>query len=261
MDRLFVFIIHNDIWIYILCILGAIWYLSELLRARRNLRGAMFGLERERGQSLQRRAAALFVFFVAIILFVTYVNLQVAPTLPADLLKPPTPTPNIFATPFSSPAIPGQVEAPGAPTLDVAPTVTLPGNLATMDSSVSDSLTNVPIEEATEIVLPDISIGNCAPELTITTPPSGITVTGSVTFFGTVNPEELGFFDLNIYGPATEGRWFSLFEVLKREPIVDGILTTVDFLEWQAGTYIVRLTATTLEGVDAGQCAIQLTLE
>ena len=94
MDRIYVFIIRNDVWIYILSILGLVWYLSELWRARGLLRGAMFGLERERGQRLQSRALILVILCTSIIALVTYVNLQVAPTLPAELLKPPTPMPN-----------------------------------------------------------------------------------------------------------------------------------------------------------------------
>ncbi len=34
---------------------------------------------------------------------VFFVNSRIAPTLPPELLKPPTPTPNIFSTPLSSP--------------------------------------------------------------------------------------------------------------------------------------------------------------
>ena len=102
MDRLYVFLIRNDIWIYILSAIGLIWYLTEYWRSRRILRSAIFGLEKEKGGRIRQRALSLVVLFLGIIAIVTYVNLSIAPTLPVELLKPPTPTPNIFSTPLSN---------------------------------------------------------------------------------------------------------------------------------------------------------------
>ncbi|MCA9998520.1 MAG: hypothetical protein KDE56_22310, partial [Anaerolineales bacterium] len=63
MDAFYVFIIHNDVWIYILCALGLFWYGSELVRALGILRRAMFGLERETGTRLRNNA----LFFIALL--------------------------------------------------------------------------------------------------------------------------------------------------------------------------------------------------
>ncbi|UCC54503.1 MAG: hypothetical protein JSV68_11165, partial [Anaerolineaceae bacterium] len=60
MDGLLVFLIHNDVWIYILSALGLFWYATELWRAQRNLRSAVFSLERERGARM-RNNALLFI--------------------------------------------------------------------------------------------------------------------------------------------------------------------------------------------------------
>lgn len=260
MDRLFVFVIRNDIWIYVLSFLGLIWYLGELIRARRFLRSAIFGLERERGQRMQRRAALFVVLFSSIIALVTYVNLQVAPTLPDDLLRPPTPTPNIFATPFSSPALQGDSQVNGTSTLAVAPTVTLPNS--NFDAGLPALTPGVtPQIEETETRLPNIDIGNCSTDIAITAPPSGVSVGGNVTIFGTVNPQDLEFYDLEIYGPSTEGRWISVFEDIQTEPVIDDILATVDFQGLESGEYFVRLAATATNGEVAGHCAIQISLE
>jgi hypothetical protein len=261
MDRLYVFLIRNDIWIYILCFLGLIWYLVEFVRARRLLRGAMFGLERERGQRMQNRAAIIVFLFLSIIAFVTFVNLQVAPTLPDNLLKPPTPTPNIFSTPLSSPF--PQVAPEISPTADlaIAPTVTL-ANQVTRDAEDSATLPDqTPEGQPIENLLPDVEIGNCAAEINISAPPSGVSISGEVSIFGTANPEDFGYYDLEIFGPATGERWITIFDVLQREPIIDDILATVDFAGLEAGSYLLRLSVADNEGIGTGQCTIQLEVE
>ena len=45
------FAVRNYVWIYFLCLLGVIWYLAELRRARRVLGQARFSLEFETGIS------------------------------------------------------------------------------------------------------------------------------------------------------------------------------------------------------------------
>jgi hypothetical protein len=261
MDRLYVFIIHNDIWIYLLCILGLVWYLAELVRARRLLRSAMFGLERERGQRMQNRAALLVLFFVSIITLVAYVNLQVAPTLPAELLKPPTPTPNIFSTPFSSPIPQGGSEGVSTATLSIAPTVTLANDQEGNAVGTTESSGESPSAASTESALPDVEIGDCDPEVAISAPPSGVSISGEVAIFGTANTDNFGYYDIEIFGPATGGRWISIFDALRREPLIDGILATIDVAGLESGSYLLRLVVTNIEGVGAGQCVIQVEVE
>ena len=80
MNRFYVFILRNDVWIYIIAALGLLWYINEYVQSRRLLKRAMFGLERERGTRM-RNNALLFMFILGgIIAFVYYVNNQVAPT-------------------------------------------------------------------------------------------------------------------------------------------------------------------------------------
>jgi hypothetical protein len=261
MDRLYVFIIHNDIWIYLLCILGLVWYLAELVRARRLLRGAMFGLERERGQRIQNRAALLILFFVSVIAFVAYVNLQVAQTLPEELLKPPTPTPNIFSTPLSSPIPQGGSEGVPTATLAIAPTVTLASDQEGNAVGATESPGESPPAVSTESSLPDVEVGECAPDVAISAPPSGVSISGEVAIFGTANPANFDYYDIEIVGPATGSRWISIFDALRREPLIDGILATIDVAGLESGSYLLRLVVTNTEGIGAGQCVIQVEVE
>ncbi|MGB3714118.1 MAG: hypothetical protein WA996_06780 [Candidatus Promineifilaceae bacterium] len=261
MDRLYVFIIRNDIWIYLLCILGLVWYLAELVRARRLLRSAMFGLERERGQRMQNRAALLLLFFVSVIALVAYVNLQIAQTLPTELLKPPTPTPNIFSTPLSSPIPQGGSEGASTATLAIAPTVTLVSDVQGNGVGVNDSPGDSPTEVSTETAFPDVVIGDCVPDVAISAPPSGVSISGEVAIFGTANPDNFGYYDIEILGPATGGRWISIFDALRREPLIDDILATIDVAGLENGSYLLRLLVMNTESVEAGQCIIQVEVE
>ncbi len=260
MERLYVFLIRNDVWIYILCGLGLTWYMAELWRARRILRGAMFGLEKERGRQMQQTALTFIVFFAAVIGLVTYVNSQVAPTLPQELLKPPTPTPNVFATPLSSPtSIGGEATA----TFAVAPTVTLrspdessepPAGLGTIPAEPEET----PAETATA-TLP-AQAGGCNPGVEITAPPNGITATGIVTFFGTATSTNFAALDLEVYGPETDGGWLSLLGQPATSPVLDGILGRADFTNWAPGDYLVRLRLLDDQGGTASQCIIQISV-
>ncbi|HZD10004.1 MAG TPA: hypothetical protein VE553_01585, partial [Candidatus Binatia bacterium] len=126
MDRVYLFLIRNDVWIYIICGLGLLWYLNELIRSQGAVRRAMFGLERE--TALRTRNAALFfsVIFLGIAGAVIYVNTEVRPTLAPELLRPPTPTVNGGFVTTISPAE-NATTVPASPTSPIAPTVTLSG--------------------------------------------------------------------------------------------------------------------------------------
>lgn len=247
MESLYVFLIRNDVWIYILAGLGLFWYLSQLWQARRALRSAMFGLERERGQARQRTALTFIVTLAAIIGGVVYVNREIAPTLPPELLRPPTPTPDIFATVLSSPIPPGGIGAATA-TLNLAPTVTLPGQ-------GPPPAIGTPV--ATAAPTPDVTIGGCNPAIAITAPPNGVTVSGPVTFFGTASADGFTAFDLEVNGPNTGGEWISVLERPGTQPIFDNILGATDVSPWPPGDYVFRLVVTAT-GETAGECAILL---
>ncbi|MGH2536614.1 MAG: hypothetical protein ACRDHL_04390 [Candidatus Promineifilaceae bacterium] len=264
MDRIYVFLIRNDVWLYIICFLGAIWYASQLAQARRRLRGAVFGLERERGQRLLRSSLAFVTFFLALATAVLYLNFRVAPGLPADLLSRPTPTPNPFLTPRPSLA-PGETTQPpattGQATLEVAPTVTLQGQPAAAPAETEASNPAPAGEDEPDSVgTPPAALGECGPLLAITSPPSGVTASGRVTFFGTAAIEGQSSYNLETQGPHTEGAWRSLFDSGDGGQVENAILGTADFSGWLFGDYVVRLVARDAQGEPLAECAIALEL-
>jgi hypothetical protein len=258
MERVFIFLIRNDVWIYIVCTLGLFWYISDFIRAQRSLRSAIFGLERERGK--QKRSTALFftAFFATILGTILFVNQRIAPTLPEELLKPPTPTPNPLSTPLSRPS-PVGTPPTARPfiTPDLAPTVTLQGQ------GTQGDFDPVPAEEPTltpTVYVPPTPFVDCTPDLNFTEPRDGASVRGNISFYGTAETENFGSYILETNGPQTNGQWASLLGREINNPVREGFLGNVNLSMWGSGPYLVRLTTLDIEGNIIGQCVIQVTL-
>jgi hypothetical protein len=257
MDRVFIFLIHNDIWIYIISALGLFWYTSDFIRAQRGLRSAIFGLERERGKQKRNTALFFMAFFGGLIATVFFVNQRIAPTLPQELLKPPTPTPNPLNTPLSRPS-PMGTPATARPivTPNLAPTVTLQGE-------GGGDFDPVPAEEATLTptpYIPPTPFIACTADLNISDPADGAAVRGNISFYGTAETENFGAYLLETNGPQTNGQWASLLGRQIRTPVREGFLGNVNLSMWGSGPYLIRLTALDIEDNITGQCVIQVTL-
>lgn len=262
LDRLYIFIVRNDVWIYILSVFGLIWYVTELWRARNILRRAMFGLERETGLRMRNNALFFIVLFLTVIGSVTYVNRSVAPTLPQEMLRPPTPTPDIFATPLVSPTpLTEMVEqAPATLALDLAPTVTLPGQAPVPGAEeAADGTPVVPVSTPTPETPPTPFVG-CTVDLNISQPRNGAAVTSELDVFGTADTPNLQYFTLEINGPETEGVWASLLGRTIDQPVRDSFLGSASLSQWEPGPYLLRLTAVDAGDNTTGQCVIQVTL-
>jgi len=263
MERLYIFFIRNDIWIYILCFLGLVWYSGELLRATRALRRAMFGLERETALRARNSALIFVLMFAGIVGIVAFVNVRIAPTLPAELLKPPTPTPDPFSLPL--PAIPGgSATAALSPTAPIAPTVTLPVQGAEPGPVIpTTSFTSTAaIATVNPIVLPTetVVVAGCSSTVNVTDPRDGDTVVGNVSFFGSANIPSFAYFELDIRGPQTNDRWASLLGRRIPQRVEDGLLATADLAAWAPGEYEVRLSSTNDQGRITNQCVFMITL-
>ena len=266
MEPIYVFLILNDVWIYILSVLGLFWFINEFVRSRRILRRAMFGLERERGGYLRNNSLAFIILFATIIGIVYYVNNQVRPTLSEELFKPPTPTPDIFATPLSSPTSLSTSEArPPSPTVELVPTITLPSQSGGAPPPVVTSEGDAP-PTAEPINTPRPTgptvtpfIG-CNVDLNISEPRNGAAVSGLITFSGTADFADFLSYELAANGPETDGQWASLLGRSIEQPVREGLLGTVNLSQWTSGPYLIRLTAINTSQSPIGQCVIQVTL-
>lgn len=261
MDRIYLFFIRNDVWIYIVSILGLFWYLTEFVRATRTLRRAMFNLERETATAARNHALGFVIFFSVVIGLVFYVNRYIAPDLPEQLLIPATPTPDIFLTPLSPPTPIGTAIAEGFPNPGpvLAPTVTLPA-LPGIDASTPITDTTTSGTEAA----PDASptpFEACIPELNITEPLNGSVVFQRAVFRGTANTGELHQYVIELNGPQTVGTWAPISQSPLDQPIINDDLGQADLSQYQPGPYRVRMRALDAGGLELGQCVIQITLD
>lgn len=255
MERLYLFLIRNDVWIYIVCGLGLLWYVTEFIRAQGQLRRAMFNLERETAMRVRNNALSFIIFLGGIVGVVYYVNAQIAPNLPPELLSPPTPTPDIFATPLASPTpLNGLEGTPGNPLNPLlAPTVTLPADLGgQVPADATPEATAEP--EGTPFA-------ECGPTLTFSEPFNGAAVAPLMTFEGTAETGEGHTYIIELNGPQTAGEWAPITQELQAQPIVNGVLGTADLSQWQGGPYLVRLRAQSAGGSEVGVCVIQVTLD
>ena len=264
MESIYVFLILNDVWIYILSALGLFWFINEYVRSRRILRRAMFGLERETGAHIRNNALVFIIIFASIIAFVYYVNSSIKPTLPETLFKPATPTPNIFATPLSSPTPLGTAElAQPSPTPILAPTVTLASQPDVAQPPGAGQNEAILVDEATDTPTPGPTITpfiDCTTDLNISEPRNGAAVADVITFSGTVDTADFLYYRLEANGPETGGRWASLLGRTIDQPVRDGFLGDANLSQWASGPYLIRLTAVNTAQSEIGQCVIQVTL-
>ncbi|GAB4160349.1 MAG: hypothetical protein Fur0021_32240 [Candidatus Promineifilaceae bacterium] len=267
MEQVYVFFIRNDVWIYILCGLGLFWYGSELLRARQMLRRAMFNLERERGQRLRNSALVFVLALLGIAGSVAYVNVKIAPTLPADLLRAPTPTLDPFNMPLSSPTPVINTPRPvNTPTPPLAPTVTLPAEVIQAVRTVgSGSVQATAVVTGTlpalgETPLPPTTTveaaGNCPATVNFSAPAADSFVSGLVAFRGTATGENFGFYRLEVNGPETGYVWASLLGRTMAQPVSEGLLGSANFDGWLPGVYQVRLVVVDNTSNEQGSCTI-----
>jgi hypothetical protein len=265
MEPFYVFIIRNDVWIVILSGLGLFWFGAELWRAQRYLHRAVFGLELETGRRRRNQALSYVAAFSLIISVVYYVNVRIKPDLPPGLLQPPTPTPNIFATPLSSPTPLGTAAVlPPSPTIPLVPTITLPGSSGVQEpapvgagDSAGTAESPVTPSPAGPTVTPFIA---CTLDLNISEPRNGAFVPGSINFTGTADFEDFAAYRLEANGPETRGEWASLLGRSVDQPSRDGFLGNVNLSQWESGPYLIRLTGVNSRGTEIGYCVIQVTL-
>jgi hypothetical protein len=259
MDRIYLFILRNDVWIYIISVMALVWYLTEFIRAQRLLKRAMFNLERETATSVRNHALSFILFFGVVIGIVYYVNRNIAPNLPAELLVPPTTTPNIFSTPLSSPTPLGTLTAgtsgDSAPVL--AATVTLPP-LPGFEGIIESPDENE--ESATPEASPTPFMG-CIPILNIDEPLNGALIFQQINVRGTADTGPLDQYIIEINGPQTVGVWAPIMQNPANQPIINGDLASADLSQWETGPYLLRMKALDLNGAELGQCIIQITLD
>ena len=99
MEEVLLFIEENQAWIFLVLVIFGVIYLRSTIIAFREMRSAMFGLERERAVARLTRSGASLAL-VAAVMFATFIIVTfTTPALPASARPTPIPTVSFLTTP------------------------------------------------------------------------------------------------------------------------------------------------------------------
>ncbi len=235
--------------IYIVLIVGAVFYVREILVARQDLQQSLYSLEREAASSRLWRSVVMLGVLVLIALATFVLSTVVAPqvmtnegqitptaafTLPTD-----TPTPTFQPTPTRTPRPP--TATPGTPTPTVAGATT----------------------EAPTPTPPAVPAANCPdPNVQIVAPVTGQVFSSQIQVRGTAKADNFAFYKLTLNGPATNGLTQTAGDVV-RTPVENGVLGAIDptSLLNQPGVYVLGLVVVDNTGNELPHCTVSIVVQ
>lgn len=222
MEKALQFFKIYEIWIYGILTILAIWQLRKFANAWNELRGTVFGMEREAAQARLNQAATILVLVIVMAVAEFTLVSIVIPSMPGASPLP-TATLDLLATHTATLApTPGEGE-------EVGPTPT-PAELPAAEG--------------------------CIPgQINLTAPLNGDQVTGVITLRGTANIPNFGFYTYEIARPG-EAIWLPV--QVGRQPIVNDVLGVWDTTALEGGDYMLRLVVTDNVGTAISPCAIQV---
>lgn len=210
-------------WIYLGLGLLALWQIRKFAIAWDEVRGALFGLERESAQARLNQAASLLVLLLIMAIAEFTLVTFIVPAVPGAI-PIPTATLDLLATPVATvPAI-------------------MPAGMEPTDTPVSD--TQIPGSEG------------CIPgQVELTHPADGQEVRGLVVLTGTVDIPNFGFYTYEIARPG-ETIWLPI--QVGREIKHDEMLGNWDTSVLAPGEYMLRLVVSDNEGNAWDPCVIRV---
>ena len=214
-------------WIYLGLGVLALWQVRKFILAWNEMRGSLFGMERDIYQARLNRAAAMLVVVVIMAAAEFTAVTIVLPSIPGGLPLPTT-TLDLLATPTTT--LPAMTLSPGETAPDETPT---------------------PAEQpAGEVCL----VG----QLNLTSPANGDRVSGVVTLRGTADITNFGFYTYEIARPG-ESIWLPI--QVGQTPVRNDILGIWDTGTLEPGDYMLRLRITDNVGTEVATCVIQVLID
>lgn len=210
-------------WIYLGLGLAALAYMWLTWSWSRELREAMFGLERERALSGLRRSAAMLILVLTAMLATFLAATFLGPALPASARPTALPTVSLLAT-----------EPPAADSTQEAEfTAATPLPVGTADGAGCDNQ-----------------------QATISEPGAEQTLQGVVEIRGTADIDSFAFYKYEYRPAGTEGVWQAISA--GTGPVVEGELGTWDTSLVPAGEYELRLVVTDTSGNAPQPCVMRV---
>jgi hypothetical protein len=228
MEEVLQFFRAYEIWIYVLLGLGGLIYFRKFVSAWQDLRGAVFGLERQSAQGRLNTAASMMVLLLILAASEFALVTYVAPAFP-EASPPMTPTLDLLAT--------------ATPTLS-----TLPAGTAEAQFALTENETRTP---------PAPGQGCIPGQLLITSPTEGSEISGVVAITGTVNIPNFGFYKLEMKRPE-ESDWLTI--LAGNEVKIDATLGFWNTSLLPPGIHQLGLVATDNQGQSLPPCVIQVVI-
>ena len=235
--------------IYIALIVGAVFYVREIIAARQDLQQSLYSLEREAANNRLWRSILMLGVLMLIAAATFVVSTVVAPQMitdegrvtptPAFTLPTNTPTPTFQPTPTRTPRPPTATPGTPTPTIEGAPT-------------------GAPTR--TPVALP---AANCPdPNVQIVAPVSGQIFSGEIQVRGTADAPNFAFYKLTLNGPATGNVTQTAGDVV-RAPVHGGVLGAIDATSLlnQPGAYIVGLVVVDNTGNELPHCDVAVVVQ
>ncbi len=227
MDEILLFVEEQQTWIYLLLALAGLIYLRSIFRSYRELRRAVFVLERERAMSMLIRSGAMLALVIAALAATFVVATFAGPALPLSTRQTPLPTVSLLATPEG-----------------------------TVETSSEDFVTATPFDPLT------VNNAGCQnPTATITSPNDGDSVSGVVAILGTANIENFAFYKLEYRRLSPDFEWIPVSAGTQR--VCELCDITEELGTWNTslvipGDYAFRLVVTDAVGNAPLPCEIRL---
>lgn len=231
------------LYLYAICALLLIPFLSELQRARRD-RQSIFPLEKENATKRLRRSLLAMVLVAAIAGGIYYIDSYVEPTVvPIDETPTATATVSIlFATPTNSPAPPTE-------TPTITPTETRRPRPTPQETA-----------EPTETPTPQVIAPSCPnPDVRITSPGVNAVLNGTVEIRGSASLESFGYYKFEFQSLSVADEWHHVFTGEK--PVTDGVLGYWNVDPLPDGVYLFQLVVVDATGNYPPPCQVQVTVQ
>ena len=213
-----------EVWIYLLLGLVGVYFIRRFGDAWQELRGAAFGLERERAQGRLNQSASALVVLLAMVVT------------------------EFILVSFIAPAVPGAMPLP-TPTLDLlaTPTTTLP--VTTLQAGEENVVTEAPPVEFT-------FENACLPgQVEITSPQNGEEVSGVVEVIGSADIPNFGFYKFEIKRPE-DSVWLTI--QAGNLTVQNGKLGDWDTTQLLPGEYQLGLVVVDNQAQATAPCVIQM---
>jgi len=237
---------EHTAWLYGACVLAILYFVRSYWVAHRQRENTVFTIEKEIAAHREGRAMSGVGVVLGIAVVITGIKYYVVPTIDVAKIVSPTPT---LTIPVPTTAV---VIATRTPT--PVPVATTP--------SPDVSPTPSPTEgaPATDTPPPPPAPACADPNVCITSPGMGATVSGMVAIVGTADHPQFDFYKIESAQGEQPGGWHTISEV-HRTPVHGGLLEQLNTAALPNGVNWIRLVVVDKTGNFPPPCEVRIIVQ